>query len=261
MSDLGDGLKYDLALRIYDILQYQDYRLARRYVDLVKAIHARDSKERRFAATAAAIWNLAKVILIKDEPYVSYLLTRYEKKQRDIAKYNVDVLNGDRLVYRQSHQPELTVGPWRIRFRINTRDWMLRLVQHCKWWRQLPGWHRREVAFRDWYIALLDRIDLKSDSAYEQAVRALRCPDEVSGYREIRYPKMDQVRQSTETELSAAFPRSRGPLRGCWTRCTGRRTHRPGPLSGPTMATWPCRANPSGSAGAMRRRGRGAGPG
>ena len=51
----------------------------------------------RFAATQAVIWNLAKVMLIKDEPYVSYLLTRYEKKQRDIAKYDVDVSNGDRL--------------------------------------------------------------------------------------------------------------------------------------------------------------------
>src|SRR5207248_10652403 len=88
MSDLPEDLKYDLALRIYDIQQYENHRLAKRFVDLLLPIYRKDSKERRFAATAAAIWNLAKVLLIKDEPYVAYLLTRYEKHQRDIAKYN-----------------------------------------------------------------------------------------------------------------------------------------------------------------------------
>ncbi len=45
-------------------------------------------------------------MLIKDEPYVAYLLTRYEKKQRDIVKYGVDVSNGDRIVYRHHTSPE-----------------------------------------------------------------------------------------------------------------------------------------------------------
>ena len=62
---------------------------------------------RTFAATHAAIWNLAKVMLIKDEPYVAYLLTRYEKKQRDIAKYGVDVSNGDKPRLPPSHEPRI----------------------------------------------------------------------------------------------------------------------------------------------------------
>ena len=194
MGELPADLQYDLALRIYDILQYQDHRLARRYIELVLGVYRRDSREHQFAATAAAIWNIAKVILIKDEPYVAYLLTRTEKHQRDIAKYGLDPANGDRLIYRHHTNPELALGPFRIRFKLTTRQWMLRLMRHCKWLRRLPGWHQREREFRDWYIGLLEKSDLSTDAGYEQALGALKCPEAVNGYREVRYPKMDEAR-------------------------------------------------------------------
>ncbi len=211
LPDLPEDLKYDLALRIYDIQQYENHRLAKRYIDLLLPIYRRDTRESRFAATAAAIWNLAKVFLIKDEPYVAYLLTRYEKHQRDIAKYNVDVSNGDRLVYRHHTSPEFNIGPWRIRFKITTRDWVLKLVKHCKWWRRLPGWHRRESDFRDWYISLLDRVNLENGQ-YEQALRVLKAPEQVTGYREVRYPKMEKVIAEIEQELSGRSPTPERPI-------------------------------------------------
>jgi indolepyruvate ferredoxin oxidoreductase len=77
----------------------------------------------------------------------------------------------------------------------------LKIVRHMKWWRKLPGWHRRETAFRDWYIALLDRVNLASEGGYAQALVALRSPEEVTGYREVRYPKMDRAREMVEKEL------------------------------------------------------------
>ena len=199
MRDLPEQAKYDLALRIYDLMQYQDYAFAKSYVDRVRAMYKRDSGERSYAATCALIWNLAKVMLIKDEPYVSYLLTRYEKKQRDIVKYGIDVSNGDKLVYRHHTKPELNIGRHRIRFNITTRDWQLKLMSHAKVLRKLAGWHQREKAFRDWYISLLERINLTTD--YAQALSVLKCPEQVSGYREVRYPKQDQVRQQIESEL------------------------------------------------------------
>ena len=202
MRDLSDQAKYDLALRIYDLMQYQNPPYAKRYVDLVRGVYRRDNAERNYAATVAVLWNLAKVMLIKDEPYVSYLLTRYEKKQRDIAKYGIDVSNGDKLVYRHHTNPEFNIGRHRIRFRITTRDWQLRMVRHFKWWRKLPGWHRREVQFRDWYIGLLSRVNLSTD--YDKALQVLQCPRDVTGYREIRYPKQDEARQRIEAELGPA---------------------------------------------------------
>jgi indolepyruvate ferredoxin oxidoreductase len=201
MRDLPEESKYDLTLRIYDLLQYENAALAKRYIDLVRGLYRRDSQAHGFAATSAAIWNLAKVILIKDEPYVAYLLTRYEKKQRDITKYAVDVANGDKLVYRHHTSPEFNIGKHRIRFQITTTDWQLNIVRHMKWWRKLPGWHNREVAFRDWYIGLLERISL-SDASYTASLAILKCPEQVTGYREVRYPKMDKVKQQIEAELS-----------------------------------------------------------
>ena len=202
MRDLGEQPKYDLALRIYDLIQYEDDRLAKRYAELVRNVYRRDSAVRGYAATTAAIWNLAKVMLIKDEMYVSYLLTRFEKKQRDIVKYNVDVSNGDKLVYRHHTQPEFVMGRWRLRLNITTRDWQLNLFRRLKFLRKLPGWHWREVAFRDWYTGLLNRIDLSTDGGYEQALKALRCPESVSGYREVRYPKMEKAMTEVEALLS-----------------------------------------------------------
>ena len=201
MRDLPESAKYDLTLRIYDLMQYQDYAFAKRYLELVRGVYRRDSAERGFAATLAAIWNLAKVMLIKDEPYVAYLLTRYEKKQRDIIKYGVDVSNGDHIVYKHHTRPEFNIGKHRIRIPITTRDWHLNLVRHAKWLRKLPGWHKHEITFRDWYIGLLDRVNLHSDVDYALAVRVLNCPQEVQGYREVRYPKQDRVREAIEAEL------------------------------------------------------------
>ena len=202
MRDLPDQAKYDLALRIYDIMQYQNPAYAKHYIELVRGIYRRDQADRNFAATVAVVWNLAKVMLIKDEPYVSYLLTRYEKKHRDMAKYGVDASNGDKLVYRHHTNPELNIGKYRIRLRLTTRDWQLKLMSVCRWLRKLPGWHRREVAFRDWYIGLLTRVNLSGD--YDKALRILNCAQEVTGYREVRYPKQDRVREWVEAELGPA---------------------------------------------------------
>jgi indolepyruvate ferredoxin oxidoreductase len=199
MRDLPEQAKFDLALRIYDVMQYQSPQYAKRYIEAVRGVYRRDNPERRYAATIAVIWNLAKVTLIKDEPYVSYLLTRYEKKHRDISKYGVDMSNGDRLIYRHHTNPEFNIGRRRIRVKITTRDWQLKLVSHCRWWRKLPGWHKHEVAFRDWYVGLLSRVNLSTD--YDKAVRVLKSPEEVTGYREVRYPKQDRARQRVEAEL------------------------------------------------------------
>lgn len=209
MPQLPESAKYDLAVRIYDLMQYQDEAYAVRYVDLVRRMYQRDDTRRAYGATVAVIWNLAKVMLIKDEVYVSYLLTRYEKHVRDIAKYNVDEANGDRIAYKHHTSPEFNIGPWRIRLKLTTRDWQLKLVRHMKWWRKLPGWHKREVAFRDWYIALLDRVALASPAEYERALSVLKSPEQVSGFREIRYPKQDAAREAVEAELSRSLSTSK----------------------------------------------------
>lgn len=201
LTDLPDEAKYDVAIRIYDLLMYENLAYAKRYVEWVSKVYRRDSADRKFAATIAAIWGVAKVMLIKDEPYVAYLLTRHEKKVRDIAKFGVDESNGDKIIYRHHTSPEFNLGKHRIRLKITTSDWQLRLVSKMKWWRKLPGWHKREVSFREWYIGLLDRVNFNTDAGYLQAVKVLKCVEDVSGYREVRYPKMDAAIATVEEDL------------------------------------------------------------
>ncbi|HTW94558.1 MAG TPA: hypothetical protein VMD30_07185, partial [Tepidisphaeraceae bacterium] len=53
---------------------------------------------------------------------------------------------------------------------------------------------------------LLSRMDFSTDESYARGLRALAAPAAVTGYREVRYPKMDQVRSDVEAQLSAPTP-------------------------------------------------------
>ncbi len=202
MPGLKERARLDLTLRIYDLMQWGGPAYARRYVDLVRGLHRRDSADQKYAATHAAILGLAKVMLIKDEPYVAYLLTRHEKRVRDMAKYNVDPANGDRIIYRHHTSPEFPVGKRRIRIKLTSRDWMLKVAAACTFVRNVPGWHAREQAFRDWYADLLPRLDLQTDAGYRTAVDLLEGVLDVTGYREVRYPKQRRYKEAAEATLA-----------------------------------------------------------
>jgi len=84
----------EFALRAYDLIQFQD-------VDYAQTLCAMDSQPAHagsggtgFEVTKSAIWNLHKVMIIKDEVYVAHLLTSEEKQRRDRARYQVDPSRG-----------------------------------------------------------------------------------------------------------------------------------------------------------------------
>ncbi len=59
MRDLPESAKYDLTLRIYDLMQYQDYAFAKRYLELVRGVYRRDSARariRRHRCRRSGIW-------------------------------------------------------------------------------------------------------------------------------------------------------------------------------------------------------------
>lgn len=195
---MDDRALADFALRVYDLIQFENVAYAARYIALVRRICASDSAGRDFEATKAVIWNLHKVMLIKDEVYVAHLLTSEEKHRRDRAWYNVDPARGDRLVYRHFNRPQFALLGRQVAFNLRTRDWMLSLIKHQRWLRRvMPDWHRQEKDFRDWYIGLLAGFDEASRTprGYDACVRMLRLPETVTGYREIRYPKMAAARE------------------------------------------------------------------
>jgi indolepyruvate ferredoxin oxidoreductase len=199
-----------LAQRVYDLIQYEDVAFAEQYVDHLVRLHARDTKNFNFAATQAALWNLHRVMAIKDEVYVAYLLSSEEKYERDRERYNVHPELGDKLVHRHLNRPEFVVAGRTIRFKMRTRPWMLRLMRRGKFLRRLmPAWHAKEKEFRDWYFDLADQFAAPRDpEAYATWLKILRLPEEATGYREVRYPRMAKARERAD-ELLGSIGESR----------------------------------------------------
>jgi len=200
----------DLATRLSDLIWFENVAYARRYLNLVEFVFARDTAEHDFAATRAVIWNLAKVMLIKDEVYVSHLLTSEEKIARDRERYDVDESRGDRIHYSHINRPRFDIGKFKIEFDWRTKNWQLNIMKRLKFLRRLlPEWHRAEKEFRDWYISLLPRFRYGNSAEYQAWIGILKCPEPVTGYRHIRHPKQDAARKVAEAalnRLSASHP-------------------------------------------------------
>ena len=203
--DIGsDDVNRTLALYIYDLVQFEDIGYARMYVEKIKQVYAHDSVDYDYCATKAAIKYLHKVMLIKDEVYVAHLLTSEEKLQRDKELYAVDTANGDKIRYVHLNRPHFTVMGLELEADIDTRNWQLSLMKRMKFLRRwLPQWHTKEKAFREWYITrVIDTFAPADAETYEKHLQALECVEEVRGYREIRYPKMEVAKQTVESLLA-----------------------------------------------------------
>ncbi len=189
--------------RLYDLMEWGGPAYARQYADRVMTTMKKDTKASDYSVSKAVVRHLHKVMEIKDEVYVAHLLTRPEKYEKDARRYKVDLAAGDRIVYRHFNRPEFDVLGMKIRFDLKSRDWMLNLMKRMKFLRRLfPAWHKREKAFREWYGGLVDRFEYTNPGQYERWEKALNLPEEVRGYRAVRYPKMDNAMQMTEIILS-----------------------------------------------------------
>ena len=200
------------ALRIYDLTQYEDRVYAGQYIALVRQVYAQDRAQYQYAATRAAIRYVAKVMAIKDEVYVAYLLTCPEKYQRDAARYHLDLKRGDRIEYGHLTRPHFRLFGRDFRPDLKTRDWQLRLVSRMKFLRRLfsSWWHRGQVEFRDWYCGLVSRFAYQNEAEYRTWVQVLELPEEVRGYRAVRDPKMAAARRRA-AELLEKRPATKAP--------------------------------------------------
>src|SRR5438034_11749714 len=97
--NLDEETNRNLARRVYDMIMWGGLDHARRLVDRVLEVFQVDRPERNYSATKAAILNLAKVSLIKDEIYTTLLLTDDDKLERDKIRYNINDAKGNRISY------------------------------------------------------------------------------------------------------------------------------------------------------------------
>lgn len=199
---LGEQTCKDIVYRLYDLIEFDKGRSANRYLDIVEQVFASDSAEYEYAATKAVVWNLHRAMIIKDEVFVAHLLTTDEKHRRDYHRFHIDPARGDKLIYRHINRPRFDIGPWQFEWDMRTRDWMLNLMKHMRWLRSvLPAWHKKEKQFRDWYIQLVGQFRYHDRASYDTWVKILRCAENATGYREVRYPKLDAARQQAESLL------------------------------------------------------------
>ncbi len=198
-----EDTRVQFANRLYDLIEFENTAYAQKYLNRVLATLKKDSKAAEFSATKAVVKYLHKVMEIKDEVYVAHLLTSPEKYEKDAKRYKVDLAHGDKIIYKHFNRPHFDIMGMNIEFDFNSRDWMLNTMKHMKFLRRLmPTWHKREKGFRAWYEALVDRFEYTSPEMYERWVAVLSLPEEVRGYRLVRYPKMEQAMEQAEKILS-----------------------------------------------------------
>ena len=199
-----DALIRDVIIRAYDCVIWGGIGYAKQYCDMVVQTYRRDEGDHDFAITRAVVWNLAKVMLIKDEPYVAAMLTSPEKYKRDQRRWKVNPARGDKVTYLHHNRPEFVLFGKKIRFRWKSTDWQLRLMSGMGFLRSwFPKWHERERAFRDWYIDLVNQLKWDDEAQYQRWLAALSSPEPVTGYREVRYPKMQAAMAKAKAALEA----------------------------------------------------------
>jgi hypothetical protein len=185
----------DIAIRVYALIQWGGIRYAQRYVQRVRRTFLADDEKRGFAATRAVVWNLAKLMLIKDEFYVPQLLTSYEKLRRDRQRYNVNPANGDRIRYRRTFHPRILGRKIDVR----VPHWTLYLLRNLRFLRHvIPLYRKQERQFLAWYESIVDRLHYDDDATYSLWVEALEAVGGVNGYAEHRRPLMDEARARVE---------------------------------------------------------------
>ena len=160
--------------------------------------------------TRAVVWNLAKVMMIKDEVYVAMMYTSPEKYKRDRRRFNVNPANGDKIRYLHLNRPEFMVGNFKVRFHLKGRDWQMRRPAPLPLAAQAAAAVARP---REGFPRVVHATGGHLRTARAVAVRPVaghpRGPEAVTGYREVRYPKMEAARKKV-AELQHALASGNG---------------------------------------------------
>lgn len=197
----------EIAVRIYDLIQWGGLRYARRYTQRIRRVFLADHEKHGFAAARVVVWQLAKLMLVKDEFYVAHLLTSFEKIRRDRQRYNVNPANGDRIRYSRVFHPRF----FGRQIDVRVPHWSLYLLREMRWMRHIMPWfHRGDRLLLAWYEGVIDEFAYASDADYQRQLDLLRSVEPVSGYAEHRWPKMQDARTRAE-HLRRTLAASRTP--------------------------------------------------
>jgi indolepyruvate ferredoxin oxidoreductase len=201
------------AVRLGELIDYQDVPWAGRYADFVSAIYDVEREQigpaRDFEFTRAVAVNLHKLMAYKDEYEVARLLTGEEE-----ARIR-DQLDGEVAISYNLHPPilrglgwsrKIAFGPW---FR-----GVLGILRRLKFLRGTAwdpfgyaGVRRKERALIGWYEAVVRRAaGMLSFEGYDDALAVARAPEEIRGYEGV---KLASARKA-EAEVDKVLARLEG---------------------------------------------------
>jgi indolepyruvate ferredoxin oxidoreductase len=214
-APLDDEARRLLAVRLAELIEYEDAGYAEHYLDFVLKVAEREQAAIGAASelTRAVIRYLYKLMAYKDE----YEVARLHLKPA-FQKSTTSLFDEPRQVIFNLHPPllqalglkrKLQLGPW-----FNPA---LRLLRSLKCLRGTPldifGYarvRREERSLIPWYRDLLESAlaRLTADT-YAEVVELARLPDEIRGYEEIKLNNVALVRQRS-AELLERLAQPRG---------------------------------------------------
>jgi len=199
IEELPGELQRTLAIRMGELISYQDAAYANRYLDDVLAIRAAERRVRpeSHELTEAAAKYLYKLMAYKDEYEVARLLLDV-----DIERRIREMFVAPRITYNL-HPPllralgrhrKLELGPWiRPLLKLLARAKRLRGTRFDLFGRTEARRLERELV--DWYhMVLADVASHVTEANYETALAILRAPDHIRGYERIKLASAKEAR-------------------------------------------------------------------
>jgi indolepyruvate ferredoxin oxidoreductase len=203
---LGEESRRLLALRVAELIRYQDSAYARRYVDAVLAVW---EKERaavpgQEALTQAAARYLYKLMAYKDEYEVARLLLKGEWAERVRSTFN------DPQVKFNLHPPLLRERG--LKSKLELGGWFKPLLGLLIPMRRVRGtaWdlfgraevRRVERELVGWYAGLLEELSAGLDASnHKLAVTIASAPDRIRGYEQIKLGNVKVTREFVDRKL------------------------------------------------------------
>jgi indolepyruvate ferredoxin oxidoreductase len=206
-----------LAVRLAELLDYQNERYARDYLDnvLTVARHENSVLPDRRELTQAVARNLYKLMAYKDEYEVArlYLKPGFAREIASTFAEPVRVVHHLQppLARRLGHSRKLTVGPWfRPAFRALRMARGLRGTSLDPFRRQQSRVEERELI--GWYRALLDEVVAElRPSNHSIAIELAEVPDQIRGYEQVKHEAAERAK-ARAADLTDQLRRPRLPI-------------------------------------------------
>jgi indolepyruvate ferredoxin oxidoreductase len=207
-ADLDPEARRLLALRVGELVDYQDARYAAAYVDFVLEVAAREaaSAPGRGDVTRAVIRNLYKLMAYKDEYEVArlHLKPAFDAGTRGLfaAPRRVSWHLHPPLLRALGLKRKLRFGPW---FRHPLRALRaLRRLRGTPW--DPFGYaavRREERRLVPWYRGLVtEALAAAGPDAHAAAIELARLPESIRGYEDIKLRSIAKVRGQASTLAS-----------------------------------------------------------